>query len=221
MKRGVIVFVMLLFNNFFMDAQEQTQRFSIQTNPLMLLTNITWNISNDRDNEYRYWFNLEFQYKLSNYWNVLFRTNFLIGNSRRGRYRLFESGDIVSHIEIYQRDTAITFMPGVMFRPFGTGLRGMYIGLYPNIGWQNVNRTVEQIVGNFDVLEPNDNFFIIGIGAEIGYVWIFRSGFTISLGGGYGRNWGISMRGNSGILEVQNNNTIDNLRVTLLMGYSF
>jgi hypothetical protein len=212
---------LLIFNIGIAYTQEQEQekdkKYSVQISPLALIgTTIKF----------------EFQYKIDNYWNLSIRPNIAINRSI-----FFGSGsgydDNGNNIQFssYYNGITLSLMPGVMFRPFGKGLRGMYIGLHPNIGWQNINKinhnyTVWQnrneIDRGIDSIKINDNFFVFGIGSEVGYEWILKKGFTITLGGGFGKNWAMASKENSGYLEVISDNKILSLLIiTLSIGYSF
>ena len=61
---------------------------------------------------------------------------------------------------------------GILFRPSGRWLRGMYFAVF--IDPMLVYRSLE-----------NQKFFGIGNHFEMGYQWVFKNGFTLSLGGGY------------------------------------
>jgi hypothetical protein len=107
-----------------------------------------------------------------------------------------------------QNDISLALMPGIIFRPFGTGLRGIYIGMYPNIGWQNL--TIDN---------ANNNYLIVGVGVEAGYSLIFKNGFTFTAGGGAIKNRRIELNGAQSQAEIEN--IWNNVRLTLLLGYTF
>jgi hypothetical protein len=216
-KKITIVFLFVI-NITVAYTQEPEAKYSFQINPLVLLLDVIEFGVNYNQETYSYFFSLEFQYKINNYWNVLLRSNFSISNYYNGASSIHDMyGNTMFYKEFYQKNTIISFMPGVIFRPFGTGLRGMYVGLYPNIGWQNVE--TENIDDYYNSININDNFLVLGIGAEAGYEWIFKNGFTITLGGGFGKNWGIESKGNSGDLIQED--VLYNFRFTFMMGYSF
>jgi hypothetical protein len=174
---------MIATNVFFtvhLYSQEKDFNFSVQINPIRFFDQIL-------EDEFQIEF--DFHFKVHDYLNIMLRPNIAVGN-------------------ISQNNISISLMPGVMFRPFGTGLRGIYISLYPNIGWQNV--TIENI---------NNNYLIIGIGAEAGYSWIFNRGFSFTLGGGVLKNRRIELNG--AYRQDEEENIWRNVRLTLLLGYSF
>ena len=133
-RRKNIIAIMMVTANLFLTvylySQEKDYNFSVQINPIKFFGQIL---------EDEFQFEFDFQIKITDHWNVMLRPNIAVGN-------------------IDLNDISLSLMPGMMFRPFGNGLKGVYIGLYPNIGWQNL---VIDSDGN--------NYLIIGIGAEAGY----------------------------------------------------
>jgi len=182
-RKSIIAIMMVAANVFFtvhLYSQERERAFSIQINPLKFFGQIL-------EDEFQIEF--DFQFRINDYWNIMLRPNISIDD--------FEQHDIL-----------LSLMPGMMFRPFGTGLKSIYIGLYPNIGWQNV--TIE---------DTDNNYLIIGIGAEAGHKWIFNNGFTFTLGGGVIKNRRIGLNG--AYRYAKEENIWQNVRFTLLLGYSF
>jgi hypothetical protein len=108
-------------------------------------------------------------------------------------------------------------MPGVIYRPFGDRLKGMYLGLYPNIGWENKKYEQKDINSNME--KVNDNFLILGVGIETGYEWVFKNGFTMTLGGGFERNWGVELGEIKGNYKAPG--YLYNLRLNTMVGYAF
>jgi len=182
-RRSIIAIMMVAANVFFtvhLYSQERERNFSVQINPINFFSQIL---------EDEFQIEVDFQFRITDYWNIMLRPNFSAGNTD-------------------QNDLLLSLMPGVMFRPFGTGLKGVYIGLYPNIGWQN--KTIDN---------SDNNYFIIGVGAEAGYSWIFNSGFTFTLGGGILKNRRIGLNGAQA--QTDEETIWQNFRLTLLLGYSF
>jgi hypothetical protein len=203
-KAAMGLLLLFIFNIGFAYTQEQDKNYSIQINPLALIATTI---------------KLEFQYKINDYWNLSIRPNFAINRSiLLGTESGYDNSGKLISVSNYYNGIILSLMPGVMFRPFGKGLRGMYIGLYPNIGWQRISK----IYNDYNSLNISDNFFVIGVGAEAGYEFIFRKGFTITLGGGFGKNWGITSNENSGYIEIKNDNSfLGLLSLTVAIGYSF
>jgi len=128
-RRTIIAIMMIAANVFFtvhLHAQERKRNFAVQINPLKFFSQIL---------EDEFQVELDFQFRITDYWDIMLRPNISVGNT-------------------VLNDVTLGLMPGVMFRPFGTGLKGVYIGLYPNIGWQNIT------INNAD-----NNYLIIGVGA--------------------------------------------------------
>jgi hypothetical protein len=214
MKKMAFVLVLIAVIGLgFSHAQEK--KVSLQTNPFIAIYNIAMGAIEKE--YYVYFINMEFQYAVSNKFTLSLRPHFLIGNDYNFVYAIkgfFTSTykDTVLLPDDY-KDIMVSSMIGLIFRPGGKGLKGFYMGLYPNIGWENL-KYEDTMLGHID-----DSFLILGIGAELGYEWVFSKGFTISLGGGLERNFGI------GLGEVKGNYTdpsfLYNLRLNFMMGYSF
>ena len=180
---SIIAIMMAAANVFFtvhLYSQEGDQNFSILFNPLKLFSQFL-------EDEFQIEF--DFQVRINDYWNIMLRPNISINDSK-------------------QNDISLSLTPGLKFRPFGTGLKGIYISLYPNIGWQNA--TIEN---------TNNNYLLIGIGAEAGHQWIFSNGFTFNLGGGVTKNRRIGLNG--AYMYPKEENIWQNVRLMFLLGYSF
>jgi hypothetical protein len=106
---------------------------------------------------------LETQYKINDIYNVSFTASFWINNESK------------------TKDYRIDLKPMFIFRPFKTGLKGFYVGLYPTVGWYNCKTFAGN---NYDQL-----FTIVGLGVNTGYKFVFSKGFTMQLGTGIGKSW--------------------------------
>jgi hypothetical protein len=188
--------------------QEYERRFSFQINPLMYLGDLFLLIVTKGD-VYGFLTGFEFQWALTKYWNISIEPRFGI-NKSAGNAWGFGYGSAFN-LDDFEREKIIhvTINPGVLYRPFGTTLKGMYIGLYPTIGWKNIS------VENID-----DNFFVLGISGGAGYQWVFKNGFTIALGGAIGTTTGISNNDNSGQYDERLKPSLD-LILNFKLGYSF
>jgi len=152
----------------------------------------------------------EFQWALTKYWNISVEPRFGIFKDA-GIENGFGYGSAVKPDDFPNREkiTHVTINPGVLYRPFGTMLKGMYIGLYPTIGWKNVS--LETI---------DDNYFVLGITGGAGYQWLFNNGFTIALGGAIGTTTGIPNNNNSGQYDELLKPSLDFI-LNIKLGYSF
>ncbi|MDR2922617.1 MAG: hypothetical protein LBU85_04645, partial [Treponema sp.] len=105
-------------------------------------------------------------------------------------------------------------MPAFLYRPFGTWLKGMYLGAFPIIGWTNVSTE-----------HFNDGFTHLGLGLNGGYQWIFRNGFTIQLGTGISKTWIIPFANNESTFRIEDEWHLFNMPIDILftfrLGYSF
>jgi hypothetical protein len=78
----------------------------------------------------------------------------------------------------------INLKPMFIWRPLKTGIKGFYVGLYPNIGFQHEKAW---LFGSTNSLE-------LGVGLDTGYKWVFKDGLTLQLGTGIGKTWALSGR---------------------------
>ena len=117
---------------------------------------------------------IEFQFAINNKFTLFINPSFVNGFS----LLTVETGARCSSGGPYKTTffscNGLSLITGLLYRPFGTDLRGMYLGVFPVIGWGYIKENDEKI----------RDFFNIGYMAEVGYEWIFKNGFTITLGGG-------------------------------------
>jgi hypothetical protein len=106
---------------------------------------------------------LEAQYKINDIYNVSFTLSFWINKH-----------DTRNEFEI-------DLKPMFIFRPFKTGLKGFYVGLYPTVGWYNCKTR--------DGIDYDKLFTVVGFGMNTGYKFVFRRGFSLQLGTGIGKSW--------------------------------
>jgi hypothetical protein len=217
MKKIIGITALLLAVNLsFLYGQERERKYSVQANPWMLLVDIFTGAGDQQ--YYSYHLSFEFQYAINNYWNIVARPNFLSTNLLGDMGAFFSGAHKTNKNNANNGETVLfTLMPGILCRPFGTGLSGMYIGLYPNLGWEN--RKYEYGDNNSKAASIDDNFIIAGIGLEAGYEWIFGNGFSITIGGGLERNWGIEFEDNTG--DYEEAKSLYKIRIAFFLGYSF
>ena len=163
MKKIVLIFIVVLAASQNLFSQERDRKVTIQTNPLLLFSDI-----NVVDGDSLFAVDLEGQFKLTNYSNIAVTLSFLTCKNTFGRYEPYVRN-------VYQAD----LKPMYIYRPFGTGIKGLYLGFYPHFGFMYVN----------DNKEKDQLFFEYGFGINLGYKWVFNSGFTLQLGGGIGKTF--------------------------------
>jgi hypothetical protein len=163
MKKIFFIFAVILMINQNIFSQDAERKVTIQASPLLWFTDI---VSVDIDDT-MFAMDLESQFKMTNYINLSITLSFLTNNRTITEY--YED----SYKEnIYQ----INFKPMFVYRPFGTGLKGFYLGFYPNVGLLHVENN------------EKDQFYTeFGLGMNLGYKWVFKNGFTLQLGSGFGR----------------------------------
>jgi len=119
---------------------------------------------------------LEIQRKINNNSNISLTLSFLYNDRTVSIYNYKTNTESIYKENYYQ----IGFKPMYIHRPFETGLRGFFIGVYPNLGFR------------FSPVDEENEFFTeIGFGFNLGYKWIFRSGFTMQIGTGIGKTFSI------------------------------
>ena len=158
----LVIFCLLVMisNNLFSQENNKNteQRFTIQTSPLLYAANIVTASFHDK----KFFLDLEGQYKISNIFNV----------------SLWAGAYFSNYYGSYTDEFQVDIKPMFIYRPLRTGLKGLYLGLYPTVGWHSYK----------------DDFYkefstILGFGLNFGYKWIFKNGFTLQLGSGLGKSW--------------------------------
>jgi len=149
------------------------EKFSFQIKPIRYLLSITQTISADYnfDIPTPFYLDLEFQYAINNKFTLFINPTF--ANAYTLWSYPYDENDPNNSFRICSL-SALNLVTGLLYRPYETGLRGMYIGIFPVIGWEYLNEAQEKI----------KDFFNLGYMAEIGKQWIFKNGFTITFGGG-------------------------------------
>jgi len=165
----VAVFLMISHNVF---SQNKDRKFTIQASPLLWFIDIF----SVEDDDLLFAMDVEGQLKLTNSVNLSLTLSFLIDNHTVTNYSEELENDISYKENIYQ----INLKPMFILRPFDTGIRGFYLGFYPNVGLLHVENN------------DKDQFYTeLGFGINVGYKWVFKSGFTMQLGGGIGKTFSI------------------------------
>ncbi|GHV92115.1 hypothetical protein AGMMS50268_26180 [Spirochaetia bacterium] len=208
MKKTMIFALFLGIMVSAINAQENSQkvkqpRFSFQVSPLIYLVDLLILGIDDDPERYFVAFDFEFQYAINDYFNISINPQLFLDK---------DGND--------SKQTQFLITSGLLFRPFKSKLKGMYIGAYFPIGWENISREgySRQSVPSID-----DNFTILGIGASTGYQWIFKNGFTVALGGGMRKHWYIASKNNKREYPeaVHLFKFPLNLDLTFRLGYSF
>jgi hypothetical protein len=118
---------------------------------------------------------VEFQYELNKKFTLSINPVFAQGF---WKYQAID-GDMNIFFDEYYSSNCLDLVTGLLYRPFGTGLRGMYLGTFSVIGWGYITHGYVD-----DYSEKIVDFLNLGFIAEVGYEWIFKNGFTITLGAG-------------------------------------
>jgi hypothetical protein len=206
-KKYLIGFIVLLIGkNVF--AQDVERKFTVQADPILLVYDVfalgMW------DDETQFFcMDIEGQYKINNSFNLSLAVFFLISNLLSASY------DYIEYESFTEDVFRINIEPMLLYRPFKTGLKGFYLGLYPDIGLQSIKNKYESRV-----------YANIGLGFNIGYKWILKNGLTMQLSSGIGKTWSIP-QGPDYVLDYLISDSripLKNFDVMLLdfkVGYSF
>ncbi|MDR2729359.1 MAG: hypothetical protein LBB81_00485 [Treponema sp.] len=207
MKKILFVCAFLLVVHQGIFSQNAEKKWTIQMSPLLLFSDIVL----DDVNDVLYVIDLEGQYKVSKSSNISLTLSFLYKDFT------YEEYDYDYYIVTsYHKETVyqVGVKPMYIHRPFETGLEGFYIGIYPNIGFRYC--TIENISKFYTEL---------GFGLNVGYKWIFASGFTMQLGGGIGKTFSIPPKTNyDSFINSDGRITVMHSDILLLdfkLGYSF
>ncbi|MDR2476159.1 MAG: hypothetical protein LBD18_00025 [Treponema sp.] len=179
MKRTYLIAILFVLIAKSAFGQNTERKFTIQTNPVLFIYDF---FAFDFGDEFTFFImDLEGQYKINNHLNASLTLSFLINN--RTNFVYYDEsiyGDDINDITYEENIFQFNVKPMLIFRPLGTGLKGFYLGFYPNIGWKVLSNEYESHL-----------FTELGFGFSLGYKWIFRSGFTLQLGTGIGKTFSI------------------------------
>jgi hypothetical protein len=172
-----IIFVCIVLLAMRQNVFCQNRKWTIQTSPFLMFSDLFIDDINDT----LVILDLETQYRISDSSNFSLTLSFLYNDSTVYIYDYKLNKDYSYKENYYQ----IGIKPMYIHRPFETGLRGFYLGVYPNLGFR------------FSDVDENNKFFTeIGFGFTLGYKWIFRSGLTMQLGTGIGKTFSIPSKTN-------------------------
>jgi hypothetical protein len=206
-KKYVIPFIVFLLGKS-VFGQEMERKITLQADPILLVYDIFALGMWDDDTKFLC-MDMEGQYKINDKFNIALTVFFLISDSMNTTYGYTE-------YDFYKEEIfRINIEPMLLYRPFKTGLKGFYLGLYPEIGLQSIkNKYGDRVYAD------------LGLGLNIGYKWILRNGFTMQLGGGICKTWTIPEKPEYSITSFISESRIPlrNFDVVLLdfkIGYSF
>jgi len=175
------VLVILFLIAFTVNTYAEEEKISFQTKPFLYFVPISQKIileSTGAENNtgMPLILDLEFKYLLNKRIILFINPVFALGF---WSYTPIDGDNMV--VMDYYLSNCLDFSIGIQYKPFGTGLRGMYIGAFSVIGWGFVTYGSD---GSSHEKEKIADFLNLGFITEIGYDWIFNNGFSISLGVG-------------------------------------
>jgi len=209
MKKILFLCAVILVIHQSVFSQDTEKKVTIQTNPLLLFSDIFVG-----DPHELYIADLETQFKINKTSNISITLSFLYGDYTFWEYDNDPINDIYEHSYrevIFQAG----LKPMYIYRPFGTGLKGFFIGFYPNVDIQYRITSDNNRALNTD----------LGFGMDLGYKWVFDSGFTMQVGGGIGKTFSIPSKAtDDGSINSDGRITIRHSDISLFgfkLGYSF
>jgi len=184
----------------------QNRKWTIQTSPFLMFSDLFIEDINDT----LIIMDLETQYRISSSSNFSLTLSFLYNDRTVYEYD-YQTNKEHSFKENYYQ---VGIKPMYIHRPFETGLRGFFLGVYPNLGFR------------FSEVDENNKFFTeLGFGFNLGYKWIFRSGLTMQIGTGIGKTFSIPSKINKdAYINSDGRLTIIRTDLTICefkIGYSF
>ena len=176
MKKIFFIFAVILMINQNMFSQNAERKVTIQASPLLWFSDVFVTDSGDS----LFLMDLEGQFKITNSANLSLTLSFLIDNHTSYSNSDYNP-DLPYEENSYKENVyQINLKPMFVYRPFETGLRGFYLGFYPNVGLLHVENKYE-----------NKFYTELGFGINWGYKWIFRNGFTMQVGSGVGKTFSV------------------------------
>ena len=215
MKRIICILILILIASVSVYSQETKMRSNaFLINPFLPVVNLYQNVLFSIFDPYMYYFYFAFDYQrmVSNSLSITISP--LFGTVQINDITKYTdlAGNVLYQEDYYWTETEYTISIGVEYRPQKTGLKGVYIGAYPSIGFLHVNDDYYENV-----------YTQIGFFALSGYQWLFNNGFTLKLGGGIGYDWYLpSPKNNGNQYEAEYAfNLPFSLTMDLSLGYSF
>jgi hypothetical protein len=202
------------------NSVQNDKKYSFQVKPVLCsFITVATIVSNNENEKYHLpiFFFFFFQYALSNRFTVFVNSSFVSGFYSFLTERQEVIGNTIYYYDRNYETSYINLTSGLMYRPYSTGLTGMYIGVFP-------------IVGFSFLMENKDKFLNLGLMLECGKEWIFKSGFTFTLGGGFSKYYPVPFSDNK---YSYDNNIINfygvplfftlpiDIRIRASIGYSF
>jgi len=187
MRNNCKVTILFLVLSVFLIAplfsQNNEASHSFQIRPLGIWNSVYGSFLAGDSEAYAFDFLFEYQYAANKNINVSVSPFFSIQNRNDlGERYYLDNSLAIEGVQGYVKEVSYGVDPGIVIRPYGTGLRGFYIKPNSRIGISHINIPDQDI---------DDTIVTLGINIELGYQWIFAKGFTIQLGGTIGTTWGI------------------------------
>ena len=197
MKKIIFIVIFAIITNAILFGE---RKFTLQTSPSTLFAPLTsLAAATPYDNTFVLPIDLEIQYMINDRFNL----------SLKPMLYYFSYDEASTFLKIIE----INFKPMLIFRPFKTGLKGYYIGLYQYTCFNSIEDE-----------DDNISFTLIGVGIDTGYKWIFKSGFTLQFGCGFGKSWFLQKVSYDVFMTADPRIIIDNFMdfsIDIKIGYSF
>jgi hypothetical protein len=226
MKKILIICIVILAlnQNIFSEDEEKTtekttekaiekkadKKWTIQASPFLLFSDIY--ISDVKD--MLFIMDLETQCKLSKYSNISITLSFLFNDRSISQYDYDPDSGQEYENKYHETYFQVGFKPMYIIRPNGTGIKGFFIGIYPNLGFRY------NIVGDNNTLYTE-----VGYGLNLGYKWVLDSGFTLQVGGGLGKTYSIPPKNQDMDIYINSDGRLtlgrSDFSLDVKLGYSF
>ena len=184
MKKTLFVFLLIIL---VVTLNAEEERFSFQTKPFLYLIPGLQNIYLYTSGIERFWepliiVDIEFQYSLNKCLALSINPIFAQGFWKNVPLASPDGGPGPMTAGEYWSSHCLDLVIGLLFFPFGTGLRGLYLGAFSIIGWGYIiyNGYISHDYGDGKIYD----FLNLGFIVETGYQWILNNGFTITMAGG-------------------------------------
>jgi hypothetical protein len=169
MKKITFIMLLAIISVSIINAEE---KYSFQIKPFMYILSGVMSGINENHSGLA---DIEFQYAINKNFTLFINPSFVNAFS----FLIVRSGMDYSYLSRNYQTTfyscnGLSLITGLLYRPYSTGLHGIYLGVFPVIGWGYINKNTEKI----------REFLNIGYMMETGYEWILNYGFTVTFGAG-------------------------------------
>ena len=153
--KKLFVVILLIYSGVSAFSQtadkDRERKYSLQVSPLLIVSNAVelepyvMILGKTFANHipYNFLIGFEFQYMINRYWGLSIEPRFGMGNDSFGfnlsfYFYGYGCNGLLLENRTGERHLLFTLNPGLLYKPFGTGLEGWNMGIYPTIGYKNL-----------------------------------------------------------------------------------